>query len=152
MSLEPDYESFIGLNLLEGLDLSHNNLASMPAGLFCPLVNIVTVNVSHNILVDLEHLGLSHRGDFKCNVSVESLIVTNNGLRTITPGALASLHKLKVLDFSRNEVGVLVEDAFKGLAQLEKLDASHNRLAALPPKIFRFEHTDFNRHGFKLRV
>jgi len=84
-------------------------------------------------------IGLSHRGDFKCNVSVESLIVTNNGLRTITPGALASLHKLKVLDFSRNEVGVLVEDAFKGLAQLEKLDASHNRLAALPPKIFRFD-------------
>ncbi len=59
MSLEPDYESFIGLNLLEGLDLSHNNLASMPAGLFCPLVNIVKVNVSHNILVDLEHLGVN---------------------------------------------------------------------------------------------
>ena len=45
--------------------------------------------------------------------------------------------KLKVLDISRNEVGVLVEDAFRGLAHLEKLDASHNRLAALPPKIFR---------------
>ena len=38
MSLEPDYESLIGLNLLERLDLSHNNLASMPAGLLCPAV------------------------------------------------------------------------------------------------------------------
>ena len=65
------------------------------------------------------------------------MVLTNNGLKTITPGALASLHKLKVLDFSRNEVGVLVEDAFRGLVHLEKLDASHNRLAALPPKIFR---------------
>ena len=45
--------------------------------------------------------------------------------------------KLKSLDISRNEVGVLVEDAFKGMLHLEKLDASHNRLAALPPKIFR---------------
>ena len=43
MSLEPDYESLIGLNLLEKLDLSHNNLATMPAGLLCPLVNLISV-------------------------------------------------------------------------------------------------------------
>ena len=46
MSLEPDYESLIGLNLLEDLDLSNNNLASMPAGLLCPLVNIVSVRMT----------------------------------------------------------------------------------------------------------
>ena len=44
------------------------------------------VNVSRNVLVDLEQLGLSHRGDFKCNVTVERLVVTDNGLRTVTPG------------------------------------------------------------------
>jgi hypothetical protein len=47
MSLEPDYESLIGLSLLEDLDLSHNNLASMPAGLLCPLVNIVQVSLTN---------------------------------------------------------------------------------------------------------
>ena len=56
MSLEPDYESLIGLNLLERLDLSHNNLASMPAGLLCPLVNIIKVNVSHNVLVSFNKM------------------------------------------------------------------------------------------------
>jgi Leucine-rich repeat (LRR) protein len=45
MALEPDYESLVGLNSLEALDLSHNNLASMPAGLLCPLMKIVTVSL-----------------------------------------------------------------------------------------------------------
>lgn len=138
MALEPDYESLIGLDLLEHLDLTNNNLASMPGGFLCPLVNIASVNVSNNVILDLEHLGLSHRGEFKCNISLESLHVRNNGLKQVTPGALASLHKLKVLDFSQNEVGVLFEEALKGLTHLEKLDVSHNRLTALPPKLFHF--------------
>ena len=59
LSLEPDYESFIGLGLLENLDLTHNHLRQMPAGLLCPLVNLKSVNISHNSFEDLTELGLA---------------------------------------------------------------------------------------------
>jgi len=147
LSLQPDYEALVGLDLLETLDLSDNNMQLMPAGLLCPLVNIKTVNVSHNSIKDLMDLGLDGGGgggsevsplDNNCQapVGLETLIVTDNGLTTATPGALATLKKLKELNLARNRLGVLVQSTFDGLSKLESLDLSFNKLAALPPNIF----------------
>ena len=151
LSLEPDYESLVGLDHLETLDLTHNNLRRLPPGLLCRLVNLKTVNVSHNSIEDLVHLGLSNfslknntksfsSSSENCDLSpeLENILVSNNGLKTATPGALSALgEKIRTLVLSKNHISVLVEDTFLGLDNLEHLDLSYNKLAALPPGLFK---------------
>ena len=155
LSLEPDYESLVGLDLLETLDLTYNNLHRLPRGFLCTLVNLKTVNVSHNSIEDLVDLGLSSFSiqdnetsstlssmSENCEISpeLETLIISNNGLKSATPGALSALSgKLNRLVLSRNQISVLVEDTFLHLEHLEHIDLSFNKLAALPPKVF--QHT-----------
>ena len=134
--LEPDYESLIGLDLLESFDLSDNNIQKLPPGLFCPLTNVKKVNLSRNALQDLEQLGLSDRTDSKCQLPIQELIISFNDIRAAPPGSLAFLKKLRNLDLSHNSIGVLLEDTFVELRHLEKLDISHNRLVSLPPGLF----------------
>ena len=139
LTLQPDYEALVGLDLLETLDLSDNNMEFMPRGLLCPLVNVKTVNVSYNDMEDLMDLGLSGTDpnkDCQSSIGLETLVITDNGLKTATPGALASLKKLRELNLSRNQLGVLVQNTFDGLSKLESIDLSFNKLAALPPSIF----------------
>jgi Leucine-rich repeat (LRR) protein len=151
--LEPDYESLVGLDLLETLDLTYNNLQKLPPGLLCTLVNLKTVNVSHNSIEDLVDLGLSSfsikdnkttissSSSSSCEISLEleNLIVSNNGLKTATPGSFSALGgKIKKLILSRNQISVLVDDTFFGMENLEHIDISFNKLAALPPKIFKY--------------
>ena len=62
LSLQPDYEAFVGLDLLESLDLSDNNMHELPQGLLCPLLNLKTLNLSRNSLDGLVDLGLGEGG------------------------------------------------------------------------------------------
>ncbi len=136
--LEPDYEALVGLRRLEHLDLSLNNVRSLPPRLLCPLDNLKTVNLSRNGIVDLEDLGLSNRsrGDSNCTVPAEKLVLSRNEISSAPPGSLAALYRLRHLDLSFNDLGVLVENTFRGHDGLRVLNMSHNRLVALPPKIF----------------
>ncbi|TRY62905.1 hypothetical protein TCAL_07138, partial [Tigriopus californicus] len=134
--LEPDYESFVGLDLLESLDLTNNNVHSLPPGLFCPLSNLRSLNLSQNTLLDSEHLGLNAREKVNCQIPLQTLILSRNELKSISPGSLTILTRLKSLDLSFNNLGVLMDSTFKALVNLEILDLSHNRLVALPPNIF----------------
>ena len=59
---------------------------------------------------------------------MQSLWLRNNGLITLTPGALGALASLKHLDLSYNKVDVLVASTFQGLPDLETIDLSNNQL------------------------
>ena len=96
------------------LDLTSNNLVSLPAGLLCPLPKLKILDLSLNNIGDLERLGLSDRTESQCRVtSLEELVIRGNGLRSAPPGSLAALERLKSLDLSRNELGVLVDTTFR---------------------------------------
>ena len=134
--LQPDYEAFVGLDKLEILDLTENNIEKLPPGLLCPLKSVRTVNLSLNSLQDLEDLALSERSDSACDIPIETLILGRNELKSVPPGSLALLGQIKHLDLSFNQLGVLVESTFDKLTNLEVLDLSHNKLVSLPPQIF----------------
>jgi Leucine-rich repeat (LRR) protein len=138
LQMEPDYEALVGLERLQSLDMRQNNLHKLPSGFFCPLKNVGHVDMSFNAIADLNLLGLSHtKEELHCSIPVHTLMMNNNGLRTVTPGALGALPALKHIDLSHNEVGVLVDATFEEMSHLETLDLSFNRLAAIPPNIFR---------------
>ena len=163
LQMEPDYESLVGLEQLQSLDMQLNNLHHIPPGFFCPLKNLAHIELSSNAISDLNHLGISHSSkeehqEFQCKLhTAKSLHLRNNGLVAVTPLSLAAMPSLKHLDLSHNHIGkynipflkityifynisiplgVLVEAAFEGLDTLQTIDLSFNRLAAIPPKIF----------------
>ena len=84
---QPDYEAFVGLDLLESLDLSDNNMQALPKGLLCPLVNLKTLNLSRNAIDSLQGLGLADQcGVVRDSLNLETLVLADAGLKTATPG------------------------------------------------------------------
>ena len=60
LEMSPDYESLIGLERLQTLDMKLNNIQKVPPGFLCPLKNLNHIDFSDNAISDLTHLGLSH--------------------------------------------------------------------------------------------
>ena len=47
-SLDIDYEALIGLDQLETIDISQNNIAGLAPSLFCAVGHNLTVNLAYN--------------------------------------------------------------------------------------------------------
>lgn len=131
---------FNDLQHLDYLDLSRNNIWSIPDGLFCPLKKIKFLNLSHNEIHDLLtfHFSVSlstHRSKM-CGVSLVEVDLSHNKLINFPPAMFSALNLLKVLNLSRNEMNSLADRAFEGLASLSYVDLSDNKLSSLPPELF----------------
>lgn len=78
ITLDLDYEAFIGLEKLTRLELTRNNLFQLPAKLFCPLNTELVVDLSYSQLSGFQDLGLSSRTTDPCSVSITELDVSFN--------------------------------------------------------------------------
>lgn len=131
---------FNDLQHLDYLDLSNNNIWSIPDGLFCPLKKIIFLNLSHNEIHDLLtfHFSVSlstHRSKM-CGVSLAEVDLSHNKLINFPPAMFSALSLLKVLNLSRNEMSSLADRSFEGLSSLTYVDLSDNKLSSLPPELF----------------
>ena len=132
--LELNQDSFLGLTSLESLDLSLNGLWSLPEGALCRriLPSLQALNLSGNHLADLaEDLNLSSP---ECQLAeITELDLSGNQVGSLSRGDLSGIAgSVKRLDFSSNRISLLGDAVLDGMASLEDLDLSHNRLAALP--------------------
>ncbi|XP_057671868.1 protein artichoke-like [Diorhabda carinulata] len=93
-----EYDSFMGLNMLNGLYLSHNSIVDLPIGGF-------------RDLVELQYFDLSY-----------------NNLTNISSGSLSGLVSLKELDLSHNKLTYLNEDMFHYMKNLKMLNIAYNNL------------------------
>ncbi|QQP35058.1 Tolllike receptor 6, partial [Caligus rogercresseyi] len=121
--------AFQGLESLRALNLSHNNLWSVPSGAFCRLPGLNSLNLSFNRLQDLLELSFSPSKD-------ATLVLSDNSLLEIPSRALSQLSKLETLDLSSNSLNLVQDNAFDNLRDLKKLSLASNRLIALPPNTF----------------
>ncbi|EZA51292.1 hypothetical protein DMN91_010777 [Ooceraea biroi] len=149
-SLELESGAFDNTPQIEKLDLSCNNIWQIPDRLFCPLSNLVTLNISWNTLKDISELGFRDAGDrpsrrqqestsapLPCSLDVQSLDVSNNQIPVLPSYEFSSLKRLRVLNLSSNAISMVTDDALHGLRSLESLDLSGNRIVALPTGMFR---------------
>ena len=83
ITLDLDYEAFIGLEKLTRLDLTRNNMFQLPGKLFCPLNTELVVDLSHNQLSGFQDLGLSSRTTDSCSVPITELDVSFNQIRAV---------------------------------------------------------------------
>lgn len=149
-SLELESGAFDNTPQIEKLDLSWNNIWQIPDRLFCPLSNLVTLNISWNTLKDISELGFRDVGEklsrrqqeststpFPCSLDVQSLDVSNNQISVLPAYGFSSLKRLRVLNLSSNAISMVADEALHGLRSSESLDLSGNKIVALPKEMFR---------------
>ncbi|KAF6205448.1 hypothetical protein GE061_019620 [Apolygus lucorum] len=158
LSLELAANSFVPVKQLERLDLALNNIWSFPEYIFCPMANLVSLNVSFNRLQDVSELGfrektpppqplISSQDDEEevdekpavppCNLDIQMLDASGNHFVLLPMNGFSSLRRLKELYIHDNEISMVTDRALAGLKHLTHFDLSNNKVVALPPELFR---------------
>lgn len=141
-NLELYSNSFWGLFELTELDLSWNNIWSVPSNAFCTLPMLNKLNLSHNSLTELTQLNFSHKNQQNQTTTctyknISELDVSYNKITTIFFFDLSMLHNLKLLLLNNNHVQDINEFGLHGLSKLQYVDLTNNHLVVLSPSIFR---------------
>ncbi|XKL61644.1 hypothetical protein PGB90_001477 [Kerria lacca] len=136
-------DSFRGLPQLKFLDLSDNNIWSLPRELFCPLPTLTHLNLSSNRLQNVGELSFSDWGNGpsapgkRCNVGLELLDLSDNEISLLPDNGFTSLRSLQKFYLQNNLISTMADRAFVGLVSLQYLNISNNRLSSLPPELFQ---------------
>lgn len=165
LSLEIEPDSFVHNKHLEQLDLSLNNIWSLPEHLFCSLNGLSFLNISSNRLQDINDLGFREKNlnetstasastsasssptlaanatvtgtKHPCILDVESLDISNNHFVLLPANGFGMLKRLKYLKIQDNEISMVDDKALGGLRNLQILDLSANKIVALPSDLFK---------------
>ncbi|XP_076998051.1 vasorin [Tamandua tetradactyla] len=121
-----EVDSFVALPGLQLLDLSQNQLASLPRGVFQPLANLSNLDLTANRLREVTN------ETFRSLQGLERLYLGKNRIRHIQPGAFDGLGRLLELKLQDNELRGLPA---LHLPRLLLLDLSHNSLSGLEPGV-----------------
>ncbi|NWS82748.1 TLR4 protein, partial [Toxostoma redivivum] len=140
------YPVFLSLQKLIYLDISHTKTEVKSQCTFCGLNSLQVLkmagnsfennklannfkNLSHLHILDISNCKLEHvdQRSFDALSELEELNISNNKLLTFSAGVYQPLRALRVLDFSRNQLTVLLDSAREILPDsLLLLDISQN--------------------------
>ncbi|XP_014259132.1 toll-like receptor Tollo [Cimex lectularius] len=124
------------LGLLERLDLSINNIWSLPDGAFCPLHSLQFLNLTRNRLREVNNLRYGSSNSQRCGVNLRTLDLSNNSIDSLSAGVLSKLSRLQELHLESNVISFMADHALDGLTSLTYLNLADNKLVNLPPEIF----------------
>lgn len=141
---------------LEELDLSDNDITSIPDNGLSALRSLTTLKLQNNLLIaiaDRAFVGLQSLSVlnissnrmvalppelFQSPRALTELYLQNNSLSVLAPGLLEGLDRLEVLDLSQNELTStwINRDTFAGLVRLVVLMLGHNSLTKIDQNVF----------------
>lgn len=134
VGMELESGAFEGLSSLEKLDLSQNNIYSLPANVLCPLKATSLFNMSFNSLSDVDDFG-------SCEMNFQNVDLSHNNIRRLNSNSFIRMRKLSQLNLRKNSINEISDDCFNGLLMLRKIDLSANRLVAVSPSLFKYTPT-----------
>ena len=137
MVMELEKDALTGLNDLRVLNLTQNNLWTLPPAAFCSLDSLRVLNLSTNYLQDILDLGFGSREIRSCRLPLQILDLSRNSFTVVASKAFGQLSRLHTLSLEGNNLNILEDQAFGGLTELAKLDLSNNELVALPPGLLK---------------
>uniref|UniRef100_A0A8D3CRH3 Leucine-rich repeats and immunoglobulin-like domains 2 n=1 Tax=Scophthalmus maximus TaxID=52904 RepID=A0A8D3CRH3_SCOMX len=116
--------------------MNHNELTTLPF-LGDVSSNITSLSLVHN---RISELSMHHLQPY---VSLETLDLTSNWISELRVGSFPYM-QLKYLNLSNNKISVLEPGCFENISStLLVLKLNRNRLAVLPPKVFRLPQLQF---------
>ncbi len=121
---------FHGLTSLTGLNLSGNNLTTLPIGIFTDLSSLTGLNLNSNNLQTLAS------NVFDSLTSLVSLELESASLTSLSRGIFDNLTGLTTLDLDSNDISVLPAGIFQYLTNLETLELDGNDLSSIPTNTF----------------
>lgn len=122
---------FQDMHVLQYLDMK-NNALQLPAHVFDPLSNLLTLELGGNQMRTLE-VGIFH------NLSrLNRLNLWGNNLQNLTQDVFTGLSSLQFLDLSSNKLTSISADLFANMPQLRQLSLPNNNFTSLPDGLFSF--------------
>ena len=103
-------DDFAGLSSVQQLDLRHNALESLPAGVFSGLSSLEFLWLADNALSSLP------ADLFSDATSLIRLRLQNNDLASLPAGVFSDLSSLEILTLGNNAIASLPEDVFHDLS------------------------------------
>lgn len=143
LNLEIDGGTFDSLRHLMRLDLSTNNIWSLPENIFCALPILKHLNISGNRLQDINELGfrekVNNESDEPVMAASKKSIVPTLSTSTSTvasdkKSAVSCAIDLELLDISQNHFVLLPANSFGILKRLKILIISNNEISMLADK------------------
>lgn len=116
---------FAGLQDLEYIDLSRNEIKRTEHGLFARLTLLSRLNISRNEIDDIP------RFTFADLENLEVLDVSHNRLRAIPFQVFGPMGKLQYLDISHNQIASFLDYYFNPNRQLKQLFLNNNNLVKI---------------------
>ena len=128
----PD-NGFTSLRQLQNLFLQDNKMTNLAERAFVGLVALQRLNVSSNQLTNLPP------ELFQSSRDIKELHLNNNSISVLAPGLLAGLDQLLVLDLSNNQLTNtwVNRDTFSGLVRLVILNLAHNKITRLDSHVLQ---------------
>lgn len=138
MTLEIEKGAFTEeLTLLERLDLSVNNIWSLPEASFCTLHSLEFLNLTRNRIRDLEKFRFGSTPTHQlCGTNLKVLDLSNNSIDSLPPAVFSKLTRLQNLNLQGNAISFIADHALDGLTSLSSLNLADNKLVTLPPELF----------------
>ncbi|KAH8350359.1 hypothetical protein KR067_003314 [Drosophila pandora] len=159
LNFEIEADAFAVTRRLERLDLSSNNIWSLPDNIFCTLSELSALNMSENRLQDVNELGFRDRSKqappgsteatsttesakkssssaTSCSLDLEYLDVSHNDFVVLPANGFGTLRRLRVLSVNNNGISMIADKALSGLKNLQILNLSSNKIVALPTELF----------------
>lgn len=159
-SLEIFNNTLDHLKELQILDLSNNNLRSLPDASLCPLINLQVLNLTRNRIRAADNMGFAgkicqgaselHTLDASYNElrsipenwgisklrRLQQLYLQHNNITELSHDSLEGLSSLRVLNLSYNHIETFSDSLFHGSKELREVHLQHNELYELPPGLF----------------
>uniref|UniRef100_A0A8C4NG48 PH domain and leucine rich repeat protein phosphatase 1 n=1 Tax=Eptatretus burgeri TaxID=7764 RepID=A0A8C4NG48_EPTBU len=127
--------------VLESLDLQHNLLLELPAGLLHGTLSLRTLNVCANLLETLPVAVHSGQAEGAAEYpALQELLITGNRLNDKCALSLAALPHLRQLHLAYNHLATFPASKLAKLTELEELNLSGNRLHSVPTTIHGCKH------------
>lgn len=141
---------------LETLDLSHNDISTIPNNGLSALRSLTQLMLQDNLLIEiadrafvglqsLQVLNISSNQLvalppelFQLSRALTQIHLQNNSLSVLAPGLFEGLDRLEVLDLSQNKLTStwINRDTFAGLVRLVVLNLGHNELTKIDQNVF----------------
>lgn len=151
LNLNLEVDAFMPTKKLERLDISKNNIWTLPDNVFCHLNDLNYLNVSENRLQDVSELGFREKYHQPTNneeVGNGTLTTTATAITiptsTLSPPTKSGTAKVKpscsmdieILDASHNNFVLLPSKGFSLLRRLRVLNLHNNEISMLADKSF----------------